>query len=117
MVRKICHFGINEAKGVSTTYEADLLGAGSTQATTSSSSAGNDDPFWNSLNANVQNLHAVISGHGTLASNSKLLVFAIFIWNNLDHGNEWCIREPTKNVIFCFDKHSGCVTYIKIGIF
>lgn len=26
---------------------------------------------------------------------------------NLDHGNEWCAREPTKDVIFCFDKHSG----------
>lgn len=24
-----------------------------------------------------------------------------------DHGNEWCAREPTKKVIFCFDKHSG----------
>lgn len=43
---------------------ADLLGSGSTQATTDPSSAGNDDPFWNSLNANVKNLHAVISGHG-----------------------------------------------------
>ncbi len=28
-----------------------------------------------------------------------------------DHGNEWCRREPTKNVIFCFDKHSGCVAH------
>ncbi|KAI0703362.1 hypothetical protein C8T65DRAFT_654966 [Cerioporus squamosus] len=25
----------------------------------------------------------------------------------LDHGNEWCRRKPTKDVIFCFDKHSG----------
>jgi hypothetical protein len=25
-----------------------------------------------------------------------------------DHGNEWCAREPEKDVIFCFDKHSGC---------
>lgn len=24
-----------------------------------------------------------------------------------DHGDEWCIREPTENVIFCFDKHAG----------
>lgn len=66
---------------------ADVLGSGSTQATTESSSLGNDQPFWDSLNANVENLHAVISGH--------------------DHGNEWCTREPTKDVIFCFDKHSG----------
>ncbi|KAI5121439.1 hypothetical protein M0805_006200 [Coniferiporia weirii] len=74
---------------------ADVLGSGSTQATTAASSAGNDDPFWNSLNANVKNLHAVISGH--------------------DHGNEWCIREPTKNVIFCFDKHSGYGGYSSDG--
>ena len=94
--------------------KADVLGSGSTQATTDPSSAGNDDPFWNALNANVENLHAVISGHGTL----------LIIWTSVksaepnenlradtvllpDHGNEWCIREPTKNVIFCFDKHSG----------
>jgi hypothetical protein len=63
---------------------ADLLGDGSVQ---DSASKGNDAPFWNALNTNVKNLHAVISGH--------------------DHGNEWCAREPTKDVIFCFDKHSG----------
>ncbi|KAK7683089.1 hypothetical protein QCA50_013762 [Cerrena zonata] len=66
---------------------ADTLGSGSTQATSEASSAGKDQPFWDSLNANAKNLHAVISGH--------------------DHGNEWCVREPTKKVIFCFDKHSG----------
>lgn len=27
-----------------------------------------------------------------------------------DHGNEWCAREPIKDVIFCFDKHSGWVS-------
>ncbi|KDR72673.1 hypothetical protein GALMADRAFT_142967 [Galerina marginata CBS 339.88] len=63
---------------------ADLLGSGSVQ---DSSAEGNDQPFWDSLNGNIKNLHAVISGH--------------------DHGNEWCAREPTKDVIFCFDKHSG----------
>lgn len=66
---------------------ADLLGSGSTQATTDASNAGKDDPFWTTLTANVKNLHVVISGH--------------------DHGNEWCVREPTQDVIFCFDKHSG----------
>lgn len=25
----------------------------------------------------------------------------------LDHGDEWCAREPTYQVIFCFSKHSG----------
>ncbi|KAF8067996.1 Metallo-dependent phosphatase-like protein [Lyophyllum atratum] len=50
------------------------------------------DPETNpSLNDDIlgdgSNLHAIISGH--------------------DHGNEWCVREPSKGVIFCFDKHSG----------
>ncbi|KAF8157071.1 Metallo-dependent phosphatase-like protein [Crassisporium funariophilum] len=63
---------------------ADVLGDGSVQ---DSASVGNDGPFWNALNANIKNLHAIVSGH--------------------DHGNEWCAREPTKDVIFCFDKHSG----------
>ncbi|KAF8221591.1 Metallo-dependent phosphatase [Tricholoma matsutake] len=74
---------------------ADLLGDGSVQATTDPSSAGKDDAFWNALNLHVKNLHAVISGH--------------------DHGNEWCSREPTKNVIFCFDKHSGYGGYSGTG--
>lgn len=43
---------------------ADALGQGSTQATGEASSSGKDQPFWDSLNANVKNLHAVISGHG-----------------------------------------------------
>jgi len=75
--------------------DADALGQGSTQATADPSSAGKDQPFWDSLNANVKNLHAVISGH--------------------DHGNEWCAREPTKDVIFCFDKHSGYGGYSSTG--
>ncbi|PIL27353.1 hypothetical protein GSI_10500 [Ganoderma sinense ZZ0214-1] len=74
---------------------ADELGSGSTQATTLSQDAGKDDPFWTALNAQVKNLHGVISGH--------------------DHGNEWCKREPTKNVIFCFDKHSGYGGYSSAG--
>ncbi|EPQ53523.1 Metallo-dependent phosphatase [Gloeophyllum trabeum ATCC 11539] len=74
---------------------ADLLGQGSTQATTDPANNGKDDDFWATLNAEVENLHAVISGH--------------------DHGNEWCIREPTKDVIFCFDKHSGYGGYSSAG--
>ncbi|KAH9924213.1 Metallo-dependent phosphatase [Fomitopsis serialis] len=66
---------------------ADVLGSGSTEATTESANLGKDQPFWDALNQYVPNLHAVFSGH--------------------DHGNEWCVREPTKNVIFCFGKHSG----------
>ncbi|KAI0684541.1 Metallo-dependent phosphatase-like protein [Cytidiella melzeri] len=75
--------------------DADTLGQGSTQATTNPASLGNDQKFWDSLNTNVKNLHAVISGH--------------------DHGMEWCAREPTKNVIFCFDKHSGYGGYSSPG--
>jgi len=73
----------------------DTLAEGSTQATTDPSSLGDDQPFWDSLNANVHNLRAMISGH--------------------DHGNEWCAREPTKNLIFCFDKHSGYGGYSNPG--
>ncbi|KAF9446424.1 Metallo-dependent phosphatase [Macrolepiota fuliginosa MF-IS2] len=69
---------------------ADTLGgpgSGSVQSTFDPNEQDKDGPFWDSVNANVKNLFAVISGH--------------------DHGNEWCAREPTKNVVFCFDKHSG----------
>ncbi|KAF9457688.1 Metallo-dependent phosphatase-like protein [Collybia nuda] len=67
---------------------ADLLeGLGSVQATTDPTSLGKDAIFWDALNKYIKNLHALISGH--------------------DHGNEWCVREPIKDVIFCFDKHSG----------
>ena len=31
------------------------------------------------------------------------------MYSSLDHGNEWCAREPIKDVIFCFDKHSGSI--------
>ena len=31
------------------------------------------------------------------------------------HGNEWCAREPTKKVIFCFNKHSGYGGYDRPG--
>ncbi|KAF9256381.1 Metallo-dependent phosphatase [Marasmius fiardii PR-910] len=65
----------------------ELDGIGSVQATFTAGNAGKDNAFWDALNANIKNLHAVISGH--------------------DHGNEWCARETTKDVIFCFDKHSG----------
>ncbi|KAJ3552484.1 hypothetical protein NM688_g4128 [Phlebia brevispora] len=75
--------------------DADALGDGSTQGTTVSGNIGQDQPFWDALNANVKNLHAVISGH--------------------DHGDEWCAREPTKNVIFCFAKHSGYGGYSDAG--
>lgn len=76
---------------------ADLLGNGSVQdsGNVDGSSSDRDQPFWDSLNANVKNLHAVFSGH--------------------DHGNEWCIREPTKDVIFCFSKHSGYGGYSDAG--
>ncbi|KAI0353413.1 Metallo-dependent phosphatase [Trametes cingulata] len=66
---------------------ADLLGEGSTQASGDPANNGKDQPFWDAVNVEIKNLHGVISGH--------------------DHGNEWCKREPTKNVIFCFDKHAG----------
>jgi hypothetical protein len=60
--------------------EDDLSGGGAVQDL-------EDAVFWNALNENVKNLRAVIAGH--------------------DHGNEWCSREPEKDVIFCFCKHSG----------
>ncbi|OSX63405.1 hypothetical protein POSPLADRAFT_1069817 [Postia placenta MAD-698-R-SB12] len=74
---------------------ADLLGQGSTQATTDPSNIGKDQPFYDALTKYVKNLHAVVSGH--------------------DHGDEWCVREPTKNIIFCFSKHSGYGGYSDAG--
>lgn len=44
--------------------EADTLGQGSTQASLVPASLGRDNDFWHSLNTNVKNLRAVISGHG-----------------------------------------------------
>ncbi|KAF5354531.1 hypothetical protein D9758_011240 [Tetrapyrgos nigripes] len=73
---------------------ADQLGEGSSQAA-NPSTLGNDGPFWNALTDKVKNLKALISGH--------------------DHGNEWCAREPTKGVIFCFDKHGGYGGYTQDG--
>ncbi|EKM77163.1 hypothetical protein AGABI1DRAFT_115363 [Agaricus bisporus var. burnettii JB137-S8] len=66
---------------------ADVLGTGSAQSTSSTSPPAQDTPFWDSANKNIKNIVAFISGH--------------------DHGNEWCAREPTKDFVFCFDKHSG----------
>ncbi|KAH0831191.1 Metallo-dependent phosphatase-like protein [Lanmaoa asiatica] len=43
---------------------ADTLGQGSTQASSDPASLGRDNEFWHSLNTNVKNLRAVISGHG-----------------------------------------------------
>ncbi|KAI0777503.1 Metallo-dependent phosphatase [Trametes elegans] len=74
---------------------ADVLGSGSTQASSEEANAGKDQPFYDAVHAHIKNLHAIISGH--------------------DHGNEWCKREPTKNVIFCFDKHSGYGGYSSAG--
>lgn len=34
-------------------------------------------------------------------------MFVMMLYRILDHGNEWCAREPKADVIFCFDKHSG----------
>ncbi|KZP11437.1 Metallo-dependent phosphatase [Athelia psychrophila] len=74
---------------------ADALGQGSTQASDNPKSIGRDQPFWDALNTHVKNLRAIISGH--------------------NHGNEWCAREPTKDVIFCFNKHSGYGGYDRTG--
>ncbi|TFK25358.1 Metallo-dependent phosphatase [Coprinopsis marcescibilis] len=73
---------------------ADYLGRGSVQASMDPNSVGNDEPFWDAV-SKIKNLRAVISGH--------------------DHGNEWCAREPTKDVVFCFDKHSGYGGYSDSG--
>ena len=46
------------------------LGIGSTQSTfnTTLYGTGNDQPFWNSVNANIKNLYAIVSGHGKYPS-------------------------------------------------
>jgi hypothetical protein len=66
---------------------ADHLGQGSTQSSDNPQEQGRDIPFWDSLNSNVKNLHTIVSGH--------------------DHGNEWCKRDPVKDVVLCFNKHTG----------
>ncbi|KAG6809314.1 hypothetical protein H0H92_000726 [Tricholoma furcatifolium] len=84
---------------------ADSLdGGGSVQATTIPTDAGNDDPFWLSVNTNIKNLHAVISGHGER-----------FVALFKDHGDEWCARDTAKDAIFCFGKHSGYGGYTEDG--
>lgn len=68
----------------------DFLGQGSVQDSNNLNPIPGeraDTPFWNSLNGNIKNLRAIISGHA--------------------HGNEWCARDQDKDVIFCFNKHSG----------
>ncbi|GLB38949.1 putative calcineurin-like phosphoesterase [Lyophyllum shimeji] len=75
---------------------ADSLdGGGSVQATTDPANSGKDNTFWDAVNEHIQNLHAVISGH--------------------DHGDEWCARDRSKDVIFCFGKHSGYGGYTGDG--
>jgi len=79
---------------------ADTLGDGSVQSsTTPLSTCGNDcdEPFWDTLTSQLghQGIIAIVSGH--------------------DHGNEWCAVEPTKDVIFCFDKHTGYGGYSSPG--
>ncbi|KDQ08899.1 hypothetical protein BOTBODRAFT_59103 [Botryobasidium botryosum FD-172 SS1] len=75
---------------------ADPLGVGSTQSSESTSGGQDLDlPFWNTVNSKIKNLLAVVSGH--------------------DHGNEWCKRDPAKDVVLCFDKHSGYGGYSKGG--
>ena len=78
---------LNSTTKISTPSIADKLGSGSVQSSVNPANQGKDAPFWDAVKQNLKNLVAVISGH--------------------DHGNEWCAREPTKDVIFCFDKHSG----------
>lgn len=45
-------------------FQADTLGQGSTQASLDPAWLGRDNEFWQSLNTNVKNLRAVVSGHG-----------------------------------------------------
>lgn len=79
---------------------ADTLGDGSVQSSSPPLSACQndcDEPFWDALTSQLgsENIVAIVSGH--------------------DHGNEWCAVEPTKNVVFCFDKHSGFGGYDSPG--
>ncbi|TEB31884.1 Metallo-dependent phosphatase [Coprinellus micaceus] len=83
---KVQEGGIDSTKNPG--LNADTLGKGSVQAAS-------DEPFWEALTSKIKNLHAIISGH--------------------DHGNEWCARENNKNVVFCFNKHSGYGGYGREG--
>jgi hypothetical protein len=79
------------------------------------SSVGKDQLFWDALNANVKNLHAVFSGHGESAIGLRFsLSLGPLTMVFIDHGNEWCAREPSKDVIFCFGKHSGYGAFIRM---
>ena len=93
---------------------ADTLGTGSVQDS-QHGDGGNDAPFWDSVNTNVKNLRVIISGHGTNLVRIKRTFWLDFFFLYLDHGNEWCARELKKNVIFCFDKHSGYGGYDSPG--
>ena len=46
---------------------ADVLGTGSVQDSQQADYGGNDAPFWDSVNGNIKNLRAIISGHGKCA--------------------------------------------------
>ncbi|EIM80979.1 Metallo-dependent phosphatase [Stereum hirsutum FP-91666 SS1] len=85
---------VQESLNTTDGLNADTLGSGSTEATTDDANIGKDDPFYTAVTA-IPNLHALISGH--------------------DHGNEWCAREPTRNTVFCFDKHAGYGGYSSDG--
>ena len=50
---------------------ADILGTGSVQDSQQADYGGNDGPFWDSVNGNIKNLRAIISGHGKLTANSR----------------------------------------------
>ena len=64
---------------------ADTLGGGSVRASNDPSTLGNDGPFWDALTANVKNLHAIISGHGT------------FCHELLQSGSKACLQTTGTN--------------------
>jgi hypothetical protein len=45
-------------------FLADRLGIGSVQDSQKAEYEGEDEPFWDSVTANIKNLRAIISGHG-----------------------------------------------------
>jgi hypothetical protein len=45
-------------------FLADRLGIGSVQDSQKADYEGNDEPFWDSVTANIKNLRAIVSGHG-----------------------------------------------------
>jgi len=74
---------------------ADSLGSGSTQATTTPASAGKELAWWHAVRDHIKNLHCITHGH--------------------DHGNEWCARDPSTSIILCFNKHTGYGGYSSPG--